>query len=524
MRRSARSFGALLSWACVLAPVDTQPSQAGAGATTEESPAVDRPTDRPNVLILCTDQHSRLALGCVDGLPVRTPNLDELAAEGVLFRSAYCNTPLCSPSRHSFLSGRYSTETGVIRNTYEPFDDVTFLPSYLDEAGYRSFAIGKMHFNPVDAMHGFETIDRHEAFLDRVHSVFYPWLLEQLEERGLEEWDWRTSGNVRHGDWLVDNPYPDDLTPDAWIARRTLERIEDSLEAGEPFFAFTSFVTPHHPYAPVQKYLDMYANVEIELPASWHRVDEAFAQRRERGEEIRNIFADMDEEDFQKVLRYYLAFVTQVDHHIGTILDGLDELGVRENTLVMMISDHGDLAGEHRAFGKGGGSEGSTGIPFILRWPARLSAERTFDEPVSLIDIVPTVLTAAGLPVPPEAHGQDLLPVVLGEAEPNPVYIVDARERNRPLVAVVSGGWKIIYHRQGAPTADTDERSYRLHDLSEDPDEIRPIPGGRVPQFGKLRAELEAFWRQQQPFVERNPQCSSPSRGGAANRRADEDD
>jgi len=446
--------------------------------------------ERPNVLIIMTDQFNRRVLGCMGNEVVKTPNIDRLAAEGALFRWGYCNAPVCGPSRYSMFTGLYPSETGVFENRIVPRDGLRYLPEYLRGAGFYTASVGKTHFTPPLRRHGFQ-----ELRLSAIHlptwSHYFPWLESEIERRGMDVdplfWKPSKGWEDRIEDLCPVNPFPDDMTAEAWITRNVLELIRSQRDAGRRFFVHASYLPPHHPYAPIQEYLDLYDPDEIPAPASFGRRTEASR--------------DFTKEEWRRIWHHYYAYVSQLDHHVGELLAGLAELGVAENTLVFFLSDHGDMLGEFSMLFKDWAYEGSLGVPFIVRWPERFPGGKVIDAPVSLIDVLPTVLDAVGIPVPETLHGRTVLPLIEGDEDGDDrvVYAMDVRLPPFHVLACREQRLKLTVRgrRKGA-------HDYQLVDLLSDPDELVDLstdPAHRE-DLDRLKAELEAFWEPQSKLVE----------------------
>jgi arylsulfatase len=475
-------------------------AQAPAAEMEPSSTAESGDDDRPNVLVIVTDQQNRQTLGCMEGRKVKTPALDQLAAEGVLFRSGYCNDPICSPSRFSMLSGVYPTEVGAFLNHVRPREEVPLLSDLLGAAGFSTAAIGKVDFPDPDNPHGFDDVYLHYSYLNTNWSHWYPWFLRRAEEMGVSS-DLSVIGRRSGGSTEVDvlcltNPFPDELTPEAWITEQSLKLMKRAKEDDKPFFINANYFAPHHPFGPVKRYLDMYKREEIELPPNF--MDQEMIPAGTQSKR----YGAWDEDDWRKVLHHYYAFVSQVDHHIGKLLSGMEELGLADNTLVFFVSDHGDMAGEFRSMTKGQPFEGSIGIPFILRWPERVEGGKVLDAPVSLIDIAPTILEAIGEPIPERFRGSSLLDLIAGEQDPaeREVYVVDVRKNPFLLIVLREGDWKLsaIGHGGG-------RHRYRLVNLREDPHEVtdRVKDPAAADTLKLMREKLLAFWERESAFVPR---------------------
>ena len=450
------------------------------------------PAHGPNILLIVTDQQRRNALGAAGDGIVRTPSLDRLAAAGIRFTRAYAADPECGPSRYAMFTSHYPPELGTFDNEIRPRPGFRYLPQYLNAAGYFTGSVGKLHFIPYGVTNGFRETYHHEFLAEPAGiSDYFPWLLAQLRRRGLP----RVDPMPRGRDWYRTlsgltgtNPYPEDLTSEAWTTDRALDVIAHAKRLGRPFFVQASYFAPHPPYLPLPKYLRLYDPRSIRLPASFDAPTGP------------NQYDDLSADDFRIVIQHYYALVTQVDHQIGRLLDGLDALGVTDDTLVLFVSDHGDLMGEFRLLGKDQPYEGCIGVPFLMRWPGRIAPGQVSNAPVSLIDVVPTFLDAAGVPIPSDLRGRSVLPIARGEeaGAERTVFVVQVEHEPFDFVVAREGSWKLTCR------ARPDGRcAYRLVDLASDPAELKDRmrdPAAAAPR-ARLQDELERFWQQESRFV-----------------------
>ncbi len=468
----------------------------------EESPK------QPNILLIITDQFSPRALGIAGNSVVKTPRLDQLGEQGAYFRQGYCNDPICVPSRYSMLSGRYPTEIGVFTNSLPPIAGVRYLPEYLNDFGYFTGSSGKNHFIPEEETHGFQDLYRHAFYVSSYWTHYGPWYERRFKELGLKGdpyfWkrtkDWHKAIEPDDGGMCIINPYPAELCPENWVTLQALRLIDRAKEKDKPFFVHASYFAPHHPYGPLQEYYDLYEGVDMPLPPNFYH--EKRSQRT---------YTD-DEHKF--IMRHYYGFVSQVDHYIGELLDGLDERGLAENTLVFMVSDHGDMMGEFGELTKGPPWEGSLGVPFFMRWPGRIPAGQVISEPVSLLDIVPTIFDALQEPAPEAAQGDSILPLAEAKIETldREVYGIDVRINPFLFVSVRERRWKLIMRPQtrkfdAFALYDMENDTYELTDLSKEPEHKATLD--------RLKAKALAFWETQsltvkRPFPEDQPYSAKP--------------
>jgi choline-sulfatase len=331
----------------------------------------------PNILWLLSDQHRADVMGCAGHPVVRTPNLDELAAAGTRYDSAYCQGPLCMPSRASLLTGRYVHEHGVLDNK-TTMNDLPTIVQKIRDAGYHTATIGKMHLYPHRAdvadglrtMHGygFEYVNEIAGKLAsrRVRSAY----TDYLEDRGLlgTYREFVASGAPM---WAVrETPLPPDAYIDTWVAREASNWI-GQVSTDRPFFLWVGFPGPHNPWDAPAEYAEQYRDADIELDTT--RKPElpedgplrAFLERF-----LAYSSSDTATEDrIREVRRRYFANVTLIDAGIGRILAALRRRGLDQDTWVVYSTDHGEMLGTHSLFNKMVFYEPSVKVPLIVRPP-----------------------------------------------------------------------------------------------------------------------------------------------------------
>lgn len=390
-------------------------------------------TDRPNILLLMPDQHRPDAIGAVDPV-VQTPTLDRIADGGVRFDRAYCQGPLCMPSRASLLTGRYVRDHGVNDNTIElAGDEPTFLHA-LDAAGYHNAAVGKLHLygHSGRARHTSDQIERlhrfgfHEAFetvgkvaTANVRSPYTDFLEEQGLYQQYVDWMQELSKRVQLEDgrparsrpaWTADPcPLPPETYQDAWVGTKTVEWIEQYSE-DKPFFLQVGFPGPHSPFDAPAAYVERYRDADVKIGS----LTPPELPDHEQG---RDFFAahlslssadTITEERVRELRRYYYANVTLIDEHVGRILDALERRGELERTWVIYTTDHGEMLGDHRLLSKITFYEPSAGVPLIVRPPGGMSG-RVEPRLVEQLDLTATMRAIAGAPDDPESEGRSLL-------------------------------------------------------------------------------------------------------------------
>jgi len=400
---------------------------------------------RMNLLILMGDQHRYDALGCAaDGIEpwertwlmdgpggrpiVRTPHLDRLAATGVRFHQAVANLPVCVPCRHSFITGLYPHQIGILTNAhYWPFEPpVPTLPMYLKPAGYASAAIGKMHWKNRNApaehvpdKRGFDYRVTRGGTTDGPCDLSYLDFLTDEERRRRAELAERfgVGGESRAG-YVGDVwPWPGARLPEAWLCEQAVHYLHEHhrQRPEQPFCLLVSLDRPHPPNVIPADYDGLYDPEQVPLPPP---VPPGFQEddHHLRRQIVARGWGEMDERELRLSISRYLANVSYVDACLGRVLDALDETGFAPRTLVVLLSDHGELLGE-----RGGGHtkyclyDSAMRVPLIVRWPGVSRAGLVSHAAVELIDLLPTWLEAAGIEIPAYLPGRSLRPLLEGQ-------------------------------------------------------------------------------------------------------------
>jgi len=397
------------------------------------------PDGRPNLIFILTDDQRWDAMGCAGHPFIRTPNMDRLAAEGVRFRNAFVTTSLCSPSRASFLTGRYAHSHGVFTNAHGglPPSQTTY-PMLLQKAGYETAFIGKWHMGSNAAPRpGFD------------HWVSFS------GQGKYENCPLNVDGRKTQARQYI----TDELT-DYALAFLKKPRTR-------PFMLYLSHKAVHAPFSPPKRYADLYHDQEIHLhqypgdrlqdKVPWGR--KAPAQNAE--EEIRR----------------YMAALTAVDDGLGRILKTLEDQKVLDTTAIVFASDNGYFHGEHGLWDKRAAYEPSMRIPLLMRYPPRAKAGTTCDALVLNIDLAPTLLELAGLPVPASVQGTSWLGVLAGTSPGRDAFLYeyfrerDARYDRPSVLAARTKQWKVITY----PSLPPQKQVVELYDLADDPHELRNL-------------------------------------------------
>lgn len=379
---------------------------------------------KPNIILIMTDQQRGDAIGCAGNDVVQTPNLDRLARDGYLFSNAYSSCPSSTPARAGLLTGMSPWHHGMLgygavaeHYTYE-------MPQMLRDNGYYTFGIGKMHWNPQNALHGF-----HGTLLDesgRVESKYFcsdyrKWL--SIEAPGVDP-DITGVGWNDHGARVYQ--LPERLHPTVWTANEAIKLISNYSDS-RPLFLKVSFARPHSPYDPPQRVLDEYKGIAMPPAAHGEWSDGIGADLTDPNKNKEAAFGQFAPEYIDNSRRHYYAAITFIDEQIGHLIEALKKNGMYENTLIIFTSDHGDMMGDHNMWRKTYAYEGSAAIPMIIKVPASMPVSKPkgtqIDAPVELRDVLPTMLDAAGDTVPAGMDGASMLSLVKSNDAPWRRYI-----------------------------------------------------------------------------------------------------
>lgn len=374
-----------------------------------------RTVPKPHIILIMTDQHRGDAVGWSNPV-VKTPNLDAIAREGVCFDNGYSTTPSSTPARAALLTGLSPWHHGMLGNGVTARTYKHELPRLLREEGYYTFGIGKMDWFPQKSLHGFHgtLVDESGRIKqDGFVSDYRDWF--KLHAPGLNPdesgigWNDHTGGTY---------PLDEKLHPTYWTGETAVEFIQH-YDLEKPLFLKVSFARPHSPYDPPQRYLDLYREAEIPLPAKgeW---DDKYAAYPKSADAA---FGDYGVEHVIDARRHYYAAITFIDDQIGRVIQALKEKGMYENSVILFIADHGDMLGDHYHWRKTYAYEGSSHIPYMLRLPESMPTTvkpgTHLTQVVELRDVLPTLVELAGGRVPEDIDGSSLLPLL---QEKNPVW------------------------------------------------------------------------------------------------------
>lgn len=478
---------------------------------------------KPNILLITSDQQHWNTIGAFHP-ELKTPNLDRLTREGTTFTRAYCPNPTCTPTRASIITGMYPSQHGAWTLGTKLMEDVHTVGEDFQKAGYATALIGKAHFQPLhgteeypslesypllqdldywknfnDNFYGFDHVElarnhTNEAHVGQHYAIW-------MEEKGCHNWrDYflpptgTMDKNQRHK-W----PIPEEYHYNTWIAERTNALLEQYKEKDEPFFLWSSFFDPHPPYLVPEPWDTMYDPDQLTIPTvtpgEHDQNPPHFGMTQQQNPDfsayMENEFAIhgyhshlLDEQERKQLVATYYGMISMMDKYIGKILDRLDELGMRDNTIVVFTTDHGHFFGQHGLQAKGGFMyEDLIKLPFIVRYPNHVPAGVKSDAIQSLVDLAPTFLSFCGIKVPHGMTGVDQSQVWIGEksaARDHAICEFRHTEKTIHQKTYVDQRYKItVYYNQ----------TYgEIFDLQEDPNELHNLWDS--PEHAALKTEL----------------------------------
>jgi choline-sulfatase len=433
----------------------------------------------PNIMMIMADQLAAPALGCYGHPIVKTPHIDSLAAGGVIFENAYCNSPLCAPSRFSMMAGQLPSKIGAHDNAAHFSADTPTLAHYLRDAGYQTCLSGKMHFVGPDQQHGFE-----ERLTTDIYPSDYGWTPDWENPSVRPSWYHNMLSVVQAGTCVSSNQ----LDFDEEVGFQALRQINKLARRDpiQPWFLLASFTHPHDPFTIPRAYWGRYDHDEIDMPTVPQLPYDELDPHSQR---IYHVSAMYDyaqsAERIRNARHAYYGMISYIDDKVGQILQALEDTGQRDNTIILLVSDHGEMLGERGMWYKMSFFEWSARVPIILNAPDRF-APRRVATPVSLVDILPTLAQIAGDgdttdPVDP-IDGKSLIGLAKGGDEDRTVYgEMLAEGAIAPLLMIRRGNYKYIF---------SEPDPEQLFDLSTDPHERNNLAGKS--EYEDLRQQFQA--------------------------------
>ncbi|MEG0942568.1 MAG: sulfatase-like hydrolase/transferase [Angelakisella sp.] len=447
-----------------------------------------------NILWICTDQQRFDTLGCYGNPYVKTQNIDRLAAMGVRFNRAYSQSPVCAPSRASFLTGRYPRTCGVRQNGQDIAPRERLVTKALSENGYTCGLSGKLHISACNQITGRAKEPRIDDGYDYFKWSHHPGGISDKGNWPTNEYTmWLSEKGVTYHEQnlpeccFVQAGMEEEHHQVTWCVDCAQQYIESARLYNKPWLFSVNIFAPHHPFNPPMEYLNRYLERLDEIPLPNYKEGElenkpAF-QKKDQGGAYDTpgnyAYPTMTERDHRYLRASYWAMIDLIDHQVGRLLDYLEQTGQINDTLIIFTSDHGENLGDHGMYLKGPYFyENNVHVPLIMACPSQIPSGRVSDALVELVDLAPTICDAANIPCEPGMQGRSLWPLLTGSAELNhhrdsvycEYYNANIKHRN-PLAfttMVFDGRYKLVRVHDRSKTVDC---LGELYDLAVDPTE-----------------------------------------------------
>jgi choline-sulfatase len=420
---------------------------------------------QPNIVWICADDFTPYLSGTYGNTEIATPNIDRLATQGIKFTRAYCNSPLSTPSRQTFWTGRYPHTIGVTRSATPLPDNEVTIPALLKKTGYHTVAFGKTHYYAPR---------KHEFDLCADHVEYRAWLAQKKPHpipsdiKVLGPWHpfkdpaavWLNSACLPYGAVDAD-------MQDTFYATQAQHYLHLQNGEHQPFFLYVSFDSNHSPFRFPIEFRDRYRSKSLSVP----RIEPQDFDR------IPQVFADLRESEKQGILAAYYTAVEYMDKNVGIVLDALDRSPYANNTVVIFNNDHGYMLGEHGRFEKHCSYEQAVRTALLMRYPGQIPAGLISDSLVELIDLVPTLLELCQLNIPDNIQGKSLVPLLQGDSPEHRPYVISTYSGNEEAM-IRTPRWKLVYgtgnyrRKDGyEPVKPYQGRWLQLFDIIQDPAE-----------------------------------------------------
>jgi arylsulfatase len=440
-----------------------------------------------NILFMMGDQHRGDCIGADGASWLKTPHLDRLANDGVLFSNAYSSVPSCLPARTGLLTGMSPWLHGNLG--YNKIPSYKYeLPQMFTDAGFRTHAVGKNHFSPMRNKHGYQTVQLEEAWHTKLKVKekcdYTLWFEKNAPGKNINA-SGRHYTDHRAGVF----PFADELHPTYWTAERAINFLK-SYDGDNPWLLKVSFQRPHPPFDPPQRWLNYYKDVKPPNVNIGDWAEKKYGQKKGSMEKHTSpTSGNFAEEEIKASMQSYYAAISFVDEQIGRVLEALEKRGELENTLIIYTADHGDEMGDHYMFRKCRPYQGSVRVPMILRWPEDLQMKakrgQKRSELVELRDVLPTFLDAANMQKPQVMDGVSMLDILREKPWRNILDLEHAKiyEKDNAWVALTDGRYKYIYF--------TLTGQQQLFDLKNDPHEMNDLASEGAPELiGEWRKKM----------------------------------
>jgi len=426
---------------------------------------------RPNIIVIISDEHNAGVLGCYGNDIARTPNLDALAARGVVMENAYCNSPLCAPSRLSFTAGKYVSRVGAwSNNCWLPSDDYPSLPRLLDAAGYTTVLCGKMHYDPT-RRYGFT---QEIGPLEGWQSNTYFFKTGTGKRRDPDDLRPRPGHSKRFNDFRASDTSPV-FTFDTKVTEAAAQFLRQRRHSDGPFFMLAGYIAPHFPIiAPEPHWRNYAGRVPMPVIPEGHLEAQPLNYKHLR---IGFNVEDAPDAIVRKGRELYYGLTQWLDERVGTLLDALMESDVADNTMVVYTSDHGEHMGAHGLWWKNSLYDDAAKVPLIVSWPERWTGGRHRAAACSLVDLGQTIADLAEVETPDDWNGDSLCPY-LDNADAGwkdrAVSEYYAHNIASGYAMLRTGRFKYVYH---VPPDEKHPAERELYDLEADPGEFINLAG-----------------------------------------------
>ncbi|MFX0103519.1 MAG: sulfatase-like hydrolase/transferase [Candidatus Hodarchaeota archaeon] len=435
---------------------------------------------KPNIIVIMTDEHDPSVTRCYGDEIVQTPNIDKLAAEGVTFDNCYTTSPLCVPARLSFTAGKYISRVSAWNNSWKlSSDDISSVPHLLNDVGYETVLCGKMHYDK-NCRYGFKK--------DLVKMANNKKKVNVGLRRSPDDF----TPNFKSWEGRIARFYPGDdsrvLKQDREVTAQAIEYFKSRKDGDPPFFMLAGYLSPHFPLIVPEvyykKYKDKVPMPDIpeglieNLPLNYKHLRAGFGMTNQPPEIVK------------KGRELYWAFVEWMDGEVGKILDALEEEGLKEDTVIIFTTDHGENKGDHGLWWKNNMYDHASRIPFIIRWPNRLKGDQRRDGVCSLMDMVQTIVEIAGTTSPDDWDGDSLVPYLDNASAPWKNYALSEYYGHNIASGITmlrKGDYKYVYHNKVKDR----EPDIELFNMKKDPKEFENL--ANKPEFKDLVSELHAL-------------------------------
>lgn len=409
---------------------------------------------------------------------IKTPNLDRLVKEGTAFTNCYSPSPVCIPARCCMHYGLYPQKTGLYVNGIMPDDNGASYPKILGKYGYKTKAIGKCHFTPNPfAKRGFHSRLIQEEIIDPRKDDYKKF----LRKKGFDDVE---PHGFRSEMYYIPqvSTLPAEVHPTQWIGDKSIDFIKKNSKNNKPWLLFSSFIHPHPPLSPPKPWHKLYRATQMPHPNVPKNAQEflTYINRYQNRYKYRD--QGIDKNLVRAIKAFYYATISFVDFQIGRVINSLEKTGQLDNTLIIFSSDHGEYLGDYNCFGKRSMHDASSKVPLIIRYPKKFPKNKICDSPVSLIDIMPTILATAKINTKNiNLDGEDLAKIAKNKSNRQFVFSQFGSEQ-RAIYMIVSKNFKYFYS-----AADNKEFFF---DKKNDPNETTNFAG--KPFYKKIQNELKS--------------------------------